>query len=108
MSEKRLILILTIITILLCIGTVNAEQVTIKVDSKHLIGMGNGNTPFNYDDWINVVYVVSERNMIGHDNYIVQEYPVSIQDYCKIKVGQRVTLEVPDSRTKVCKVVKIE
>ena len=108
MTEKRLILILTIITILLCIGTVNAEQVTIKVDSKHLIGMGNGNTPFNYDDWINVVYVVSERNMTGHDNYIVQEYPVSIQDYCKIKVGQRVTLEVPDSRTNVCKVVKIE
>lgn len=31
---KRLILILTIITILLCIGTVNAEQVTIKVDEK--------------------------------------------------------------------------
>jgi len=105
---KRLILILTIITILLCIGTVNAEQVTIKVDSKHLIGMGNGNIPFDYDNWINVVYVVSERNMIGYDNYIVQEYPVSIQDYCKIKVGQRVTLEVPDSRTEVCKVVKIE
>lgn len=105
---KRLILILTIITILLRIGTVNAEQVTIKVDSKHLIGMGNGNTPFNYDNWINVVYVVSERNMIGHDNYIVQEYPVSIQDYFKIKVGQRVTLEVPGSRTNVCKVVKIE
>lgn len=105
---KRLILILTIITILLCIGTVNAEQVTIKVDSKHLIGMGNGNIPFDYDNWINVVYVVSERNMSGYDNYIVQEYPVSIQDYCKIKVGQRVTLEVPDSRTEVCKVVKIE
>ena len=105
---KRLILILTIITTLLCISTVNAEQVTIKVDSKHLIGMGNGNTPFNYDNWINVVYVISERNMNGHNNYIVQEYPVSIQDYYKIKVGQRVTLEVPDSRTKVCKVVKIE
>ena len=68
----------------------------------------NGNTPFNYDNWINVVYVISERNMNGHNNYIVQEYPVSIQDYYKIKVGQRVTLEVPDSRTKVCKVVKIE
>ena len=105
---KRLILILTIITILLCIGTVNAEQVTIKVDSKHLIGMGNGNIPLDYNNWINVVYVVSERNMSGYDNYIVQEYPVSIQDYCKIKVGQRVTLEVPDSRTEVCKVVKIE
>ena len=108
MTEKRLILILTIITILLCIGTVNAEQVTIKVDSKHLIGMGNGNIPWDYDDWINVVYVISERNMTGHDNYIVQEYPVSIQDYYKIKKKKKVTLEVPDSRTKVCEVVKIE
>lgn len=109
MTEKRLILILTIVTILLCIGTVNAEQVTIKVDSKHLIGMGNGNTPFDYDNFINVVYVISERKMDGtSDKYIIQEYPVSIQDYCKIQIGQKVTLEVPDSRTNVCKVVKIE
>lgn len=105
---KRLILILTMITIILCIGTVNAEQVTMKVDSKHIIGMGDGVSPFDNEACVNVVYVVSERNMVGHDNYIVQEYPVSIQDYCKIKVGQKVTLEVPDSRTKVCKVVKIE
>ena len=108
MTKKRLVLILTIITILLCIETVNAEEITIKVDSKHLIGTGNGNTPLNYDDWINVVYVISERNMAGNDNYIVQEYPVSIQDYYKIKIGQKVTLKVPDSRTKVCEVVKIE
>lgn len=109
MIKKRLVLILTIITILLCIETVNAEEITIKVDSKHLIGMGSGNTPFDNNNWINVVYVISERNMTGmQDNYIVQEYPVSIQDYYKIKIGQKVTLKVPDSRTKVCEVVKIE
>lgn len=104
---KRLILILTIIAVLLCIGTVNATEVTMQVDSKHIIGMGNGNTPLDYNDFINVVYVISERNPAG-EHYIIQEYPVSIQDYCKIKIGQKVTLEVPDSRIKVCKVVKIE
>ena len=107
MTKKTLILILTLMTLLFCIGTVNAEQVTMDVDSKHIIGMGNGNSPLDYDNWINVVYVISERNSNG-EHYIIQEYPVSIQDYCKIKVGQKVTLEVPDSRTKVCKVVKIE
>lgn len=107
MTKKTLIFILTLMTILFCIGTVNAEQVTMDVDSKHIIGMGNGNTPFDYDEWVNVVYVISERNPVG-EHYIIQEYPVSIHDYCKIKVGQKVTLEVPDSRTKVCKVVKIE
>lgn len=108
MTEKRLILILAIIAILLCIGTVNATEVTIKVDSKHIIGSGLGNRPFNMESCINVVYVISERAFGGYDNYIVQEYPVSIQDYCKIQRGQTVTLEVPDSRLDVCKVVKIE
>lgn len=109
MTEKRLILILAIIAILLCIGTVNATEVTMKVDSKHIIGSGLGNQPFNLESCINVVYVISERQMNGGpDKYIVQEYPVSIQDYCKIKIGQTVTLEVPDSRLDVCKVVKIE
>ena len=108
MTEKRLILILTIIAILLCIGTVNATEVTIRVDSKHIIGSGTGNTPFDLDSFVNVVYVISERDMGGPDKYIVQEYPVSIQDYCNIQKGQIVTLEVPDSRLDVCKVVKIE
>lgn len=104
---KQLILILTVISILLCTGAVNATQITMDVDSKHIIGVGNGNTPSDYDNWVNVVYVISERNPAG-EHYIIQEYPVSIQDYCKIQIGQKVTLEVPDSRTEVCKVVKIE
>lgn len=109
MTEKRLILILTIIIILLCIGTVNATEVTMRVDSKHVVGSGLGNVPFDFDGCINVVYVISERQMDGGtDKYIVQEYPVSIQDYCKIQKGQTVTLEVPDSRIHVCEVVKIE
>lgn len=109
MTEKRLILILTIVTILLCIGTVNATEVTMRVDSKHIIGSGLGNSPFDLESCINVVYVISERQMNGGtDKYIVQEYPVSIQDYSKIQQGQTVTLEVPDSRLDVCKVVKIE
>ena len=109
MTEKRLILILTIITILLCIGTVNATEVTMKVNSKHIIGMGSGNTPFDINGFINVVYVISEMKEDSCGNsYVLQEYPVSIQDYSKIKIGQTVTLEVPDSRLDVCKVVKIE
>lgn len=109
MTEKRLILILTIITIFLCIGTVNATEVTMRVDSKHIIGSGLGNSPLDFEACINVVYVISERQMNGgYDKYIVQEYPVSIQDYCKIQKGQTVTLEIPDSRLDVCKVVKIE
>lgn len=109
MTGKRLILILIVIAILLCIGTVNATEVTMRVDSKHIIGSGLGNTPFDFESCINVVYVISERQMDGGpDKYIVQEYPVSVQDYCKIQKGQTVTLEVPDSRLEVCKVVKIE
>lgn len=109
MTAKRLLLILTIIAILLCIGTVNATEVSMRVDSKHIIGSGLGNSPFDLESCINVVYVISERQINGGtDKYIVQEYPVSVQDYCKIQKGQTVTLEVPDSRLDVCKVVKIE
>ena len=108
MTEKRLILILTISTILLFIGTVNATEVTMRVDSKHIIGSGLGTAPFDLENCINVVYMISERQIHGTDQYIVQEYPVSVQDYSKIKIGQTVTLEVPDSRLDVCKVVKIE
>lgn len=107
--SKKIILILALISIILCIGTVNATQVTMDVHSKHIIGMGCGNSPMDYNHFINVVYVISERQMDGTiDKYIIQEYPVSIQDYCKIQIGQKVTLEVPDDRTEVCKVVKIE
>ena len=109
MSKKRLILILTIIAILLCIGTVNATEVIMKVDSKHIVGCGLGNSPFDMDTCINVVYVISEmKEDTCGNSYVLQEYPVSIQDYCKIKTGQTVTLEVPDRRLDVCKVVKIE
>ena len=109
MTEKRLILILTIIAILFCIGTVNATEITLRVDSKHIIGMGTGNTPFDIDEFVNPMYVISERQMNGGpDKYIVQEYPVTIQDYVRIQIGQTVTLELPDSRTHTCKVVKIK
>lgn len=108
MTEKRLILILTIIAILLCIGTVNATEVTMRVDSKHIIGSGSGNEPFDLESCINVVYIISEmKEDTCGNSYVLQEYPVSIQDYCKIKTGQMVTLEVPNSRLDVCKVVKI-
>ena len=110
MTEKRLILILIItIVIFLCVGTVNATEVTMSVDGKHLVGSGLGNVPFNMESCINVVYVISEMKEDNCGNsYVLQEYPVSIQDYSKIKIGQTVTLEVPDSRLNVCKVVKIE
>ena len=109
MTEKRLILILTIIAILFCIGTVNATEITLRVDSKHIIGSGLGNSPLDLESCINVVYVISERQIDGGpDKYIVQEYPVTIQDYVRIQIGQTVTLELPDSRTHTCKVVKIK
>ena len=104
-ENKRVLLILIVICIFLCVGTVNATEVTMKVDSKHIIGSGLGNVSFDLESCINVVYVLSERNKMGSDQYIVQEYPVSIQDYCKVQIGDTVTLEVPDSRLEVCKVV---
>lgn len=109
MTVKRLLLILTIIVILLCIGTVNATTVTMEVDSKHIIGSGLGNDPLYMESSINVVYVISEMKEDTCGNcYVLQEYPVSIQDYCSINTGQTVTLEVPNSRLDACKVVKIE
>ena len=55
------------------------------------------------------IYVISEMKEDTCGNcYVLQEYPVSIQDYCRINTGQTVTLEVSDSRLDVCKVVKIE
>lgn len=109
MTGKRLLLILTVIVILLCIGTANATTVTMEVNSKHIIGSGLGNLPFDLESCINVVYVISEmKEDTCGNSYALQEYPVSIQDYCKINAGQTVTLEVPDSRLDICKVVKIE
>lgn len=109
MTVKRLLLILTVIVILLCIGTVNATEVTMQVNSKHIIGSGLGNSPFDLESCINVVYVISEmKEDTCGNSYVLQEYPVSIQDYCSINTGQTVTLEVPGSRLDVCKVVKIE
>ena len=85
---------------------VSAEQVSMTVDSKHVVGVGSGDIPFDVDGFCNVVYVISERQMNGGmDKYILQEYPVSLDDYAKIKIGDKVTLESPDSRTKVWKVI---
>ena len=82
MLNKGLILILIIVLLSICIGAVNAEQVTMTVDSKHIIGVGSGTTPFDIDGFCNVVYVISERQMNGGtDKYILQEYPVSLDDY---------------------------
>jgi len=104
---KRLLIILLVGLLLLT--PVCAEQVTMKVDSKHVIGMGTGATPLDYDNFNNVVYVISERQMNGGpDKYIIQEYPVTLQDYCKVKMGDFVTLEIPDSKTKPFKIVNIE
>ena len=108
MTMMKLIVILILI-VLFCIGTVNATEVTMQVNSKHIIGSGLGNSPFDLESCINVVYVISEIKCDTCGNcYVLQEYPVSIQDYSKINTGQTVTLEVPDSRLDVCKVVKIE
>ena len=108
MTKKIVLLFCLIIVALFFIGTVNATEVTMRVDSKHIVGSGLGNSPLDLDSCINVVYVISERHQNSYDKYIIQEYPVNIQDYCKIQQGQTVTLEVPDSRLDVCKVVKIE
>ena len=100
----RKLLIICLITVLL-VSPVAAEQVTIQVDSKHIIGMGSGRISLDPENSINVVYLLSERKHGTYDNYILQEYPVSIQDYCKVRIGDTVTLEVPDSRLNVCKII---
>lgn len=109
MIEKLSILLILIGTIFLCIGSVCATEVTMKVDSKHIVGMGSGTDQLDIDEFINPMYVISERQMNGGaDKYIVQEYPVTIQDYVKIQIGQTVTLEVPESRTIPCKVIEVK
>lgn len=109
MTKRKLLIVILILITLFCIGAVNATEVSMKVDSKHIIGSGLGNSPFDLESCINVVYVISEmKEDTCGNSYVLQEYPVSIQDYCRINTGQTVTLEVSDSRLDVCKVVKIE
>lgn len=88
------------------IAPVCAEQVTMRVDSKHIIGVGTGIAPLDYDDGNNVVYVISEREYSSYGNsYVKQEYPVSYTDYCKVKIGDTVTLESPISRMGVFTII---
>ena len=107
MNKKIVLLFCLIIVVLFCIGTVCATEVTMRVDSKHIVGMGSGNTPFDIEGFVNPMYVISERENGTSAHYIIQEYPVNIEDYVNIQVGQTVTLEIPDSRIKVCKVIEI-
>lgn len=107
MNKKIVLLFCLIIVALFCIGTVCATKVTMRVDSKHVVGIGSGNTPIDMREFANPMYVISEREKGTSAHYIIQEYPVNIEDYVNIQVGQTVTLEIPDSRTKVCKVIEI-
>ena len=94
---KKILLLFLIFVVL--ISPVCAEQVTMRVDCKHIIGVGTGTAPINYDDGNNVVYVISEREYSSYGNsYVKQEYPISYTDYCKVKIGDTVTLESPISR----------
>ena len=107
MNKKIVLLFCLIIVALFCIGTVCATKVTMRVDSKHIVGIGSGNTPIDLDGFADPMYVISERENGTSAHYIIQEYIVNIKDYANIQVGQTVTLEVPDSRTKVCKIIEI-
>ena len=107
MNKKIVLLFCLIIVALFCIGTVCATEVTMRVDSKHIVGMGTGNAPLDDNNYANPMYVISERDQGTSAHYIIQEYPVSMEDYVNIQVGQTVTLEIPDSRTMFCKVIEI-
>jgi len=107
MNKKIVLLFCLIIVALFCIGTVCATEVTMRVDSKHIVGMGTGNAPLDDNNYANPMYVISEREKGTYAHYIIQEYPVSMEDYVNIQVGQTVTLEIPDSRTMFCKVIEI-
>ena len=43
-----------------------------------------------------------------NEKYGIQEYPVSLDDYWKIKIGDKITLEKPNSSTDNRKIAKIE
>ena len=107
MNKKIALLFGLIIVALFCVGSVCATEVTMRVDSKHIVGMGSGNASFDVNAFANPMYVVSEREHGTYAHYIIQEYPISISDYAKIQVGQTVKLEIPDSRTDYCKVIEI-
>ena len=107
MNKKIVLLFYLILVALFCIGTVCATEVTMRVDSKHIVGMGSGNAPIDLDEFADPIYVISERENGTSAHYIIQEYPVDVEDYGNIQVGQTVTLEIPNSRTKVCKVIEI-
>ena len=104
--DGKVVFILLLLGALL-VAPVCAETVTMKVDSKTVVGIGTGNSPFDVDEFINPMYVVSEREHGTYAHYVTQEYPVSLEDYCKIKVGDTITLESPDYRTDAWKLVKI-
>ena len=108
MIKKSLIILLMGLLFLICISTVNAKEVTMTVDNKHIIGMGTGIQSFYDDKYCNIVYVVSEIGGGFGGPYTLQEYPVLLDDYCKIKVGDKITLEKPEYKTDVWKVIKIE
>ena len=88
---KRLCLCLIFVFIFCSVVCmVSAEQVSMTVDSKHVVGVGSGNTPFDVDAFCNVVYVISERQMNGGmDKYILQEYPVSLDDYIDSRIDNK-------------------
>lgn len=103
--NKLLITCVSAFLLVLLIGTVCAEEVTIKVDTKRVEGMGSNVNPLF--DFINPMYVVSEREHVSSANYITQEYPILLEDYCKIHVGDTVTLKVPTDELEPFEVVKI-
>lgn len=107
MNKKVILLFCLIIAALFCIGTVCATEVTMIVDSKHVVGIGTGSTPFDMGEFANPMYVISERDQGTAAHYIRQEYPISMDDYAKIEIGQTVRLEMPDSRTEYWKVIEI-
>lgn len=90
----------------LCVGCVCGAEVSVDVDCKHVIGSGLGNVPFDLETCVNVVYVIGVVN--ESNGCVVEEYPVSVEDYYKISIGDKVVLGVPDSRLRVCKVVSVE
>lgn len=104
--DSKIVFILLLLGVLLIVPVcAESEQVTMRVDSKMVVGMGTGNSPFDVDEFINPLYLVCERETGTSAHYIVQEYPVSLDDYCKVKVGDTITLEKPMLRTDAWKLV---
>ena len=101
-------LFLLLVLPVIVVAEEDTGTVTIHVDSKEVVGMGTGHTPFNDNVYCNVVYVLVEREMNGgYDKYVRQEYPVCMDDYCRVGIGDTVTLKKPQYRTDVWTVVEI-